>query len=87
MHLVDIEYFYCTDCEWKDNCENVKCDVKDMPIVDAVVVVRCKDCVQAGIKSDNNKYIICCRLGVSMEFDDFCSYGVRKDGDDNNAAD
>lgn len=48
MHLVDIEYFYCTDCEWKDNCENVKCDVKDMPVVDAVVVVRCKDCKYHG---------------------------------------
>ena len=45
MHLVDIEYFYCTDCEWKDNCENVKCDVKDMPTVDAVPVVRCADCI------------------------------------------
>jgi hypothetical protein len=29
--------------------------------------------------SGNNKYIICCRLGVGMEFDDFCSCGERKE--------
>ena len=29
--------------------------------------------------SNDNKYIICCRLGVGMEFDDFCSHGERKD--------
>lgn len=41
-------------------------------------VVRCKDCV-SGIVSDNNEYIICCKLGVGMDFDDFCSRGERKD--------
>lgn len=41
-------------------------------------VVRCKNCTN-GIVSDDNKYIICCRLGGGMEFDDFCSYGERKD--------
>lgn len=42
-------------------------------------VVRCENCA-SGMKSEDNKYIICCRLGVGMEFDDFCSYGKRKDG-------
>lgn len=52
--------------------------VDTSPTVDAVPVVRCKDCA-SGIKSDDNKYIICCKLGIGMEFDDFCSYGERKD--------
>lgn len=47
--------------------------------VDAVPVVRCKNCA-TGMVADNNKYIICCSLGVGMEFDDFCSHGKRKDG-------
>ena len=42
-----------------------------------VRVVPCKDCI-SGIKSNDNKHIICYRLGVSMEFDDFCSHGKRK---------
>lgn len=49
------------------------------PTVDAVPVVRCKNCT-SGTMSDDNKYIICCRLGVGMEFDDFCSSGERKEG-------
>ena len=50
---------------------------EQLPTVDAEVVVRCRDCT-GGMMSDDNKYIICCRLGVGMEFDDFCSYGEPK---------
>lgn len=46
--------------------------------VDAVPVVRCKDCNGSQV-SDDGKYIICCRLGVSTGFLDFCSYGERKE--------
>ena len=57
-------------------------DVYDLIVtqttVDAVPVVRCKNCAN-GMVSDNNKYIICCSRGIGMEFDDFCSYGKRKD--------
>lgn len=49
-----------------------------IPAADVAPVVRCKHCTD-GIMSNDNKYIICCRLGVGMEFDDFCSYGERKD--------
>lgn len=56
--------------------------VEEFPTVDAEVVVRCKDCNGSQV-SDDEKYIICCRLGVRTGFWDFCSYGERKDG--NNA--
>ena len=55
--------------------------IEDAPTVDAVPVVRCKDCA-SGMVSDNNKYIICCDLGVSMGFDDYCSNGKRKENKD-----
>lgn len=55
--------------------------IDDAPAADAVPVVRCKNCT-GGIMSDDNKYIICCRLGVGMEFNDFCSYGERKNEGD-----
>ena len=64
---------------WNDCLMRVKSMVSAAPIIDAVPVVRCKNCAN-GMVSDNNKYIICCRHGVGMEFDDFCSYGKRKDG-------
>lgn len=49
-----------------------------IPAADVAPVIRCKHCTD-GIMSNDNKYIICCRLGVGMEFDDFCSHGERKD--------
>ena len=59
-------------------------DIKNAPTVDAVPVVRCKDCKYYEIHKpkvlencERNGYII------PMKPDDFCSYGERKDGDDN----
>lgn len=51
--------------------------VERFPTADAAPVVRCENCT-SGIMSDDNKYIICCRLGVGMELDGFCSHGERK---------
>lgn len=60
--------------------------VERFPTADVAPVVRCENCT-GGIMSDDNKYIICCRLGVVMELDDFCSYGERKNGGDGHATD
>ena len=53
-------------------------------LIDAVEVVRCKDCKHYEIHKpkvlencERNGYII------PMKPDDFCSYGERKDGDGN----
>lgn len=58
--------------------------IKAAPTVDAVEVVRCKDCKHYEIHKpkvlencERNGYII------PMKPDDFCSYGERKDGDGN----
>lgn len=64
-----------------DKCVSVaamKSFIKNRPTADVAPVVRCKGCT-SGMVSDNNEYIICCRLGVGMDFDDFCSHGERKD--------
>ena len=56
--------------------------LEDMPTMDAVEIVRCKDCKHYEIHKpkvlencERNGYII------PMKPDDFCSYGERKDGD------
>ena len=46
--------------------------LQDATTVDAVAVVRCKDCRKFKTYS--------CRM-VASGYDDFCSYGDRKDGD------
>ena len=61
--------------------------LQEAPTVDAVEVVRCKDCkYYKEFRTKRNKQImrLCCRMGKNdMEYsvkpDDFCSYGERKD--------
>ena len=50
-----------------------------MPPVDAVPVVRCKDCIR--YRPDGNVWGRCTVAANPMRKKDFCSYGVRKDGD------
>lgn len=55
--------------------------IREMPTVDAEVVVRCKDC-----KHEFGGSCIICGF-QKRKPDDFCSYGEKKDGGDNDAAD
>ena len=55
--------------------------IDDAPTVDAVEVVRCRDC-----KYHEDTHVIgfehCCLYGLTMRYNDFCSYGEQKEGDD-----
>ena len=59
----------------------------DAPTVDAVEVVRCRECKHAWIHPGG--YVYCNMDGRSaherifFNLDSFCSYGERKDGDGN----
>ena len=54
--------------------------IDDAPTVDAVPVVRCKDCIR--YRPDGNVWGRCTVAANPMRKKDFCSYGVRKDGGD-----
>ena len=57
-----------------------------MPTIDAVPVVRCKDCVNGTfcLNSQGAEYVDCMLDDYSVRKpDDFCSYGERKEGADN----
>lgn len=60
--------------------------LKRQPQVDAVEVVRCKDCKHS--LTNNQRYICCRRNGfnsaLNFDSDSFCSFGERRFG---NAAD
>ena len=61
--------------------------LNDMPTVDAVPVVRCKDCKHYKPQKKSahweHRANYCNRVvTIKMQPDDFCSYGKRKDGDD-----
>ena len=59
--------------------ERARDSVEDAPTADVAPVVRCKDCLKH-IYEDDVDYI-CGRTGTYTRFDDFCSYGERKDGE------
>ena len=56
-------------------------DIDTIPRVDAVEVVRCREC-----KHRKDTYVKehahCSLTGYTVEYDDFCSRGERKEGDD-----
>lgn len=76
MRLIDIEAEVCADCVCRDKCDRqAYCLAKAMQTVDAVPVVRCKECKWAG-----GDFV--CYWGVMVQHkpEDFCFYGERKEG-------
>ena len=62
--------------------------IEDAPTVDAVIVTRCKDCKHLCVWNRKDIYAFCPKTNiVFLPFDKdtrtfFCSYGERKESDD-----
>ena len=88
-----LKYAHCTDCNVVRQIQCSACWVNDVlellegDSVDAVEVVRCKDCKHWKLIDSLNPHWECqifCGLhdyGYLTGADDFCSYGERKDND------
>lgn len=84
MRLIDAD---AMRQDWLENGENEFVydtnafldSIDAQPTIDAVPVVRCKDC-KWFIYDDDVDYV-CAQIGKYMGFNDFCSYGERKDGE------
>ena len=72
------------DASWaKENC---LAEIEAAQTVDAVPVVRCKDCVNGTVFVDKQgaEYVDCVLDDYSVRKPtDYCSYGKRKEGADN----
>lgn len=81
MRLIDIEAEVCADCVCRDKCDRqAYCWAKAMQTVDAVEVVRCKDCKHYRPE----EYECGCDFAGGLPYvkaDDYCSYGEGKDYD------
>ena len=87
--IQEIKKIYCTGCDnyggakcracWADDA---MCLIDDATTVDAVEVVRCREC-KYHKDTSVTEYEHCCLIGQTVRYDDFCSYGERKDGDGN----
>ena len=74
------------DIGWADALSAVANKMKTMPTVDAVEVVRCKDCKHYKPQRQSAHWegstLYCCRCTtVKVKADDFCSYGERRTDD------
>lgn len=56
--------------------------IDEAPTVDAVEVVRCKDCEDYAMWSNGRAMHYCDKYCCAMNDDDFCSYGRRKDDEE-----
>lgn len=55
--------------------DNLESRLKRLPSADVVEVVRCKDCIHY----DEHSRWQCDKFGQSVNTDDYCSYGERKE--------
>ena len=60
--------------------------VKRVPAVEAVIPVRCAQCKHFKRNLENDTYCSSVNGLTDPEEDDFCSYGERKEGADNDQA-
>lgn len=57
--------------------------IADTPTVDAVEVVRCRDCIHCDPENYHCDHYMGTAAPLRRKPDDFCSYGERKGGDGN----
>lgn len=88
MRLIDANALYNRFWEraWYDNADRDECacvDIDNAPTVDAVPVVRCKDCTHCVRTTDiDGPGLFCAIWGRQwnrVQLDDFCSYGERRE--------
>lgn len=80
MRLIDVDAFL-EKMKRTSRYFDVKFDIEDMPTIDAVQVVRCKDCIR---RYDTDECPMCFLIeGKYYEYTNengFCDRGERKEG-------
>ena len=74
MRLIDADKL-----DWWYKGRPIRRVIDEAPTVDAVPVVRCKDCINAEYFNG----VLCCAMAhdVVRQSNDFCSYGERENND------
>ena len=84
MRLIDVDAFL-EKMKRTSRYFDVTFDIEEMPTIDAVPVVRCRECKFGTNFGDmEDEWIRCINLHGNplMPFDGFCSYGKREGGAD-----
>lgn len=79
MRLIDADAFL-ERMSRTDRFFSVVFDINDAPTVDAVQVVKCRECMYAKNAKVNKKgFLICPASHMEIVDDDYCSYGEREE--------
>lgn len=82
MRLIDADAFL-ERMSHTDRFFGVVFDINDAPTVDAVPVIRCRECEYAKNAKVNKKgFRICPASHMEIVDDDFCSYGEREENNE-----
>ena len=87
MKLIDLDSDYIQETLYRRGFktrQDIEEWLNNAPTIDAVPVVRCRDCknlVNATINA--NCFLICDISDMEIAPEDFCSHGERKEGADN----
>lgn len=65
-----------------EKCETAFTVIGNQPTVDAVEVVRCKDCRHKDFRYYDKESVFCYMSAKYRHINDFCSYGAKMDGGD-----
>lgn len=76
MRLIDADKINPMRCP--RSIEEMRKWIDEQPTVDAVEVVRCKDC-KYGDRAGMSFYVRCKFIHKAMNTTDFCSYGERRE--------
>lgn len=66
------------DPDWSVVIEPNYKDIVNAPTIDAVIVVRCKDCDYTDESLDEDHDYWCLHHGIYIDADDYCSRGERR---------
>ena len=91
MRLIDADYgqkqltIAEVECgkNFETDCNHVRDFLNAMPTIDAVPVVRCRECNHCDPENYHCDHPMGTTAPLRREPDDFCSYGERKEGADN----
>ena len=75
LGLTDFEILMC-DGDYKEALKLVLSKIRNAPTVDAVPVVRCKDCTYYDHSYEGD---FCSSTGAGMDEDGYCSDGERRE--------
>ncbi len=85
MRLIDLDSEYIQETLYRRGFktrQDIEEWLNNAPTIDAVPVVRCKDCKFGDWDSEPDDAMVCMRTkdGFWRSGNDFCSYGERKEG-------